>query len=84
MGQMVRQTDRWSALYKTSSSRSAVSNIVDPDAPSRADPVFREWLHWCVVNIPGADISKGQVLSDYMGSGPPKGTGSDRVSVINK
>jgi hypothetical protein len=46
----------------------------DPDAPSRADPKFREWHHWCVVNIPGADVSKGEVLSQYVGSGPPKGT----------
>ena len=47
----------------------------DPDAPSRAQPKFREWHHWGVVNIPGSDVSKGQVLSEYVGSGPPKGTG---------
>jgi hypothetical protein len=46
----------------------------DPDAPSRADPKFREWHHWCVVNIPGKDISAGEVLTEYVGSGPPKGT----------
>jgi len=39
------------------------------------DPKFREWHHWCVVNIPGADVSKGEILSEYVGSGPPKGTG---------
>lgn len=32
----------------------------DPDAPSRAEPTFREWHHWLVVNIPGTDISKGE------------------------
>jgi len=52
-----------------------VCDTVDPDAPSRADPKFREWHHWCVANIPGADVSKGDVLSEYVGSGPPKGTG---------
>lgn len=52
-----------------------VYDVADPDAPSRADPKFREWHHWCVANIPGADISKGEVLSEYVGSGPPKGTG---------
>jgi phosphatidylethanolamine-binding protein (PEBP) family uncharacterized protein len=26
---------------------------VDPDAPSRQDPKFREWRHWLVTNIPG-------------------------------
>ncbi|KAK0419597.1 hypothetical protein QR680_014226 [Steinernema hermaphroditum] len=50
----------------------------DPDAPSRADPKFREWHHWLIVNIPGTDISKGDVLSEYVGSGPPKGTGLHR------
>jgi len=50
----------------------------DPDAPSRADPKFGQWHHWCVVNIPGADISKGEVLSQYVGSGPPNGTGLHR------
>jgi len=48
--------------------------ITDPDAPSRHDPKFREWHHWLVVNIPGCDISKGEVKLEYVGSGPPKGT----------
>lgn len=51
-----------------------VNNDSDPDPPSRANPKFREWRHWCVVNIPGADVSKGDVLCEYVGSGPPKGT----------
>jgi phosphatidylethanolamine-binding protein (PEBP) family uncharacterized protein len=50
----------------------------DPDAPSRADPKYREWHHWLVGNIPGKDISKGDVLSAYIGAGPPKGTGYHR------
>jgi len=50
----------------------------DPDAPSRADPKFREWHHWCVVNIPGKDVSAGEVLTEYVGSGPPKGTNLHR------
>lgn len=33
---------------------------------------------WLVTNILGADLSKGEVLSDYIGSGPPKGTGLHR------
>nr|XP_033321270.1 phosphatidylethanolamine-binding protein homolog F40A3.3-like isoform X2 [Megalopta genalis]XP_033321277.1 phosphatidylethanolamine-binding protein homolog F40A3.3-like isoform X2 [Megalopta genalis] len=52
--------------------------MTDPDAPSRKDPKFREWHHWLVGNIPGADVSKGEVLSEYVGSGPPKGTGLHR------
>ncbi|MED6292355.1 Phosphatidylethanolamine-binding protein 1 [Characodon lateralis] len=49
--------------------------LTDPDAPSRKDPKFREWHHFLVVNMKGNDVSSGYVMSDYVGSGPPKGTG---------
>ncbi|XP_045312898.1 phosphatidylethanolamine-binding protein 1 [Leopardus geoffroyi] len=52
--------------------------MTDPDAPSRKDPKYREWHHFLVVNMKGNDISSGTVLSDYVGSGPPKGTGLHR------
>lgn len=56
--------------------------MTDPDAPSREEPKFREWHHWLVGNIPGSDISKGEVLSAYVGSGPPKGTGLHRYVLL--
>ncbi|XP_048851958.1 phosphatidylethanolamine-binding protein 1 [Brienomyrus brachyistius] len=52
--------------------------LTDPDAPSRKDPKFREWHHFLVVNMKGNDIDSGCVMSDYVGSGPPKGTGLHR------
>ncbi|XP_061458555.1 phosphatidylethanolamine-binding protein 1-like [Rhineura floridana] len=52
--------------------------LTDPDAPSRKNPKFREWHHYLVTNMKGNDISSGCVLSDYVGSGPPKGTGLHR------
>ncbi|XP_018363347.1 PREDICTED: protein D2-like isoform X2 [Trachymyrmex cornetzi] len=52
--------------------------MTDPDAPSRADPKNREWHHWLVGNIPGSSVSKGDVLSEYVGSGPPKDSGLHR------
>lgn len=51
---------------------------IDPDAPSRAEPQFREWHHWLVGNILGGNISSGEVLSAYVGSGPPPDTGLHR------
>ncbi|CAG9767907.1 unnamed protein product [Ceutorhynchus assimilis] len=51
---------------------------VDPDAPSRATPTFREINHWLVVNINGNDLSTGQTLVSYRGSGAPRGTGLHR------
>lgn len=52
--------------------------LTDPDAPSRQSPKYREWHHWLVVNIPGNRICDGEVLSEYVGAGPPQGTGLHR------
>ncbi|XP_067631171.1 protein D2-like [Eurosta solidaginis] len=52
--------------------------MTDPDAPSRIEPKFREFKHWLVTNILGNDVSKGDVLAAYVGSGPPQGTGLHR------
>ncbi|XP_037948323.1 protein D2-like [Teleopsis dalmanni] len=52
--------------------------MTDPDAPSRAEPKFREWHHWLVTNIPGSAIDQGDVLTEYVGSAPPKNTGLHR------
>jgi len=49
--------------------------MTDPDVPEAAAPQVK---HWLVVNIPGSDVSKGEVLASYVGSGPPKGTGLHR------
>ena len=34
---------------------------------------FSEWHHWVVVNIPDNNVGEGETLSEYVGSGPPKG-----------
>lgn len=52
--------------------------MTDPDAPSREEPTRREFLHWQINNIPGNDITKGYTRVEYIGSGPPKGTGLHR------
>lgn len=39
---------------------------------------FLQWHHWLVGNIPGKEVSKGETLSEYVGSGPPEGTGLHR------
>jgi phosphatidylethanolamine-binding protein len=56
--------------------------MTDPDAPSRAEPKFREWHHWIVANIPGNDVGEGETLSAYIGSGPPQGTGLHRYVIL--
>lgn len=64
--------------WEADSSKLYTLCMTDPDAPSRKEPTFREWHHWLVGNIPGCDVSKGEVLSAYVGSGPPKDTGLHR------
>ncbi|XP_028144794.2 phosphatidylethanolamine-binding protein homolog F40A3.3 [Diabrotica virgifera virgifera] len=44
-----------------------------PDDPSLG-PKYRQYHHWLVVNIPGVDVPKGEVFTEYIGSGaPPNG-----------
>lgn len=52
--------------------------MVDPDAPSRSDPKFREIRHWLVMNIPDNVVENGDTVIEYIGAGPPKGTGLHR------
>uniref|UniRef100_A0A8C4N1I8 Phosphatidylethanolamine binding protein 1 n=1 Tax=Eptatretus burgeri TaxID=7764 RepID=A0A8C4N1I8_EPTBU len=52
--------------------------LTDPDAPSQEPPKFREWQHYVAINVHCCDISTGDVMSGYIGSGPPKGTGLHR------
>lgn len=52
--------------------------MTDPDAPTRKNPEVGEVRHWMVVNIPGNEVAKGQVVVAYVGSGPPKDSGLHR------
>ena len=65
--------------------------LTDPDAKDRKEHKFREWCHWVVINVPIIknndenikgkyifDTSSGQDVVEYVGSGPPNGTGFHR------
>jgi len=52
--------------------------FTDPDAPSRETPTVREFQHWLVANIPGNKVESGETWGEYIGSGPPQGTGLHR------
>jgi len=54
--------------------------LVDPDAPSNANPTMREYLHWFVANIPGSApiTTNGEAIVEYIGSLPPEKTGKHR------
>lgn len=50
--------------------------LTDPDAPTKG--YNREFRHWLVGNVPEEDVSKGEVLAEYVGPATPKGTGKHR------
>ncbi|CAI6347945.1 unnamed protein product [Macrosiphum euphorbiae] len=47
--------------------------LTDPDAGK-----LKEFHHWLVGNIPGADVSVGETLTAYVGSATPPKTGLHR------
>ncbi|XP_053905737.1 phosphatidylethanolamine-binding protein 4 isoform X4 [Cuculus canorus] len=59
--------------------------LVDPDAPSRANPKKRFWRHWLVTDIPGVELRsgdiKGRLLTDYIRPTPPPRSGYHRYQL---
>lgn len=57
--------------------------LVDPDAPSPADPKYGPWLHWLVLNVtsPSA-IADGTTACEYVPPAPGKGSGLHRYCVV--
>jgi|Dee2metaT_26_FD_contig_21_7422327_length_665_multi_5_in_0_out_0_1 phosphatidylethanolamine-binding protein (PEBP) family uncharacterized protein len=47
----------------------------DPDAPSRAEPLFREFIHWVVSDVLS---EKAETIVNYLGPGPPCNSGLHR------
>lgn len=54
--------------------------MTDPDCPSRKDRSLGEAHHWIVGNILGNDISSGDTIVDFIGSGPLEFSGLHRYS----
>eukprot|EP01133_Synstelium_polycarpum_P009801 gene9801-11450_t len=68
--------------YTADSNQYYTMIMTDPDAPTRSDPKYGQWLHWLVVNIPGSEIVKGDTMAEFIGSGPPEGSGLHRYVFI--
>ena len=52
--------------------------MTDPGAIEGRNQNDKEWHHWIVGNIPGNDVDKGDILTSFFPSGPPKGSGVHR------
>lgn len=51
-----------------------VTLMVDPDAPSRSEPLYKYWLHWLIIN-------KDETVLEYNPPAPPPNTGEHRYYV---
>ncbi|XP_014207198.1 protein D2-like [Copidosoma floridanum] len=69
-------TLEWNVADPSSYYTLIMTNI---DPSSRQKPIYREFLHWLVVNVPGDDVSKGETIAEYVGAGPPKNGGVHRM-----
>lgn len=57
--------------------------LLDPDAPTPADPKYAFWRHWLVTGIPGAETSSfgieaGKTLTQWLAPGPKDDSGPHR------
>ncbi len=48
--------------------------MVDPDAPSRDNPIYKYWLHWMIVN-------NDETIVEFSPSAPPAGSGLHRYYI---
>ncbi|XP_064353851.1 phosphatidylethanolamine-binding protein 4 isoform X4 [Dromaius novaehollandiae] len=84
-----RVSREWSSprvrYARADKSKKYVLVMVDPDAPSRADPRNRFWRHWLVADIRGTDLRagtpKGRVLTEYVRPAPPPRSGYHRYQL---
>ena len=62
--------------FPTQSGRYYSLLMIDPDNDTRETHLYRQFLHWFVINIPGqssgqsVDVNHGFAVSPYMGCGP--------------
>ncbi|XP_058466726.1 protein D2-like [Malaya genurostris] len=52
--------------------------MIDPDSPTRTEPLNREFVHWLVGNIPGKHVEQGEVMFEYMPVFPQSASGYHR------
>ncbi|XP_028851270.1 phosphatidylethanolamine-binding protein 4 isoform X2 [Denticeps clupeoides] len=60
--------------------------MVDPDAPSRSNPIRSYWRHWLLTDIKSSMLRsgdiKGTVLSEYAPPSPPQRSGLHRYQFL--
>lgn len=79
-----KQTAEFPDIVLNNEDESALYTLIitDPDAPSRNDPVFREFIHYVCVNIKGNQLNTGDVVASYVGPAPPCNSGLHRYYFV--
>ncbi|KAL8270482.1 hypothetical protein Esti_005575 [Eimeria stiedai] len=67
---------------KPSTNTQYVLVLTDPDAPSRDQPVYREWAHWVAVSDSDQFDENSPSPLSYRGPSPPKDTGLHRYVLL--
>ncbi|AZL89831.1 phosphatidyl ethanolamine-binding protein-like protein [Megavirus baoshan] len=49
--------------------------MVDPDAPSRKNPIYKYFLHWLIIN-------NNEIIMDFTPPAPPKNSGPHRYFIF--
>jgi phosphatidylethanolamine-binding protein (PEBP) family uncharacterized protein len=66
-----------SIKYEAKSDSFYTLMMVDPDIPLKSTE-HDAWNHYTLVNVPGNDLTQGEVLADWVPPAPPKHTGVHR------
>lgn len=60
--------------FKPPANKFYTTIMFDPDAPSKKEPVYKNWLHWLKVN-------NNDTLMNFKPSSPPPGSGPHRYCI---
>jgi hypothetical protein len=88
-GQILTPTQAASAPsinFKGQAGKKYTVICTDPDAISRSNPIFREFIHWVQADLSfaedGFQIETARNVMDYVGPGPPYNSGLHRYVFI--
>ncbi|KAG8175040.1 hypothetical protein JTE90_008868 [Oedothorax gibbosus] len=56
--------------------------MIDPDATTPQNPIYAPYLHWAIQNIPGNQVSRGEVVSNYHPPSPPPYSDPHRYIIL--
>ncbi|KAG8193746.1 hypothetical protein JTE90_005044 [Oedothorax gibbosus] len=82
--EVIQNTTLYQPTLEYSASGNSIYTLVmiDPDAPDPQRPVFAQYLHWEVMNIPGTQVGAGKTVFPYMPPSPPPYSNAHRYLLL--